>query len=230
MICIDDEALDLISGGYYGPVSSAITNVSAASPDPDIPVVVIHGYAEPEPSTPVSAPGFGGGSVPVSTPVSAPGGAPPDPCAHHSTPMPNARPLSVDGDVLRNTALDVANQIKQLDPAIEHGAMIFQKPDGTLRVGEMKHGTEGGIDLGFSPIKGEVVVGYIHSHPADTLDQRLPSKWDIDQANQLRKNVYADSNLLMYILDDKSGDVYEYSKNSDGKKAGSDVSTDMCKG
>jgi hypothetical protein len=57
---------------------------------------------------------------------------------------------------------------------------------------------------------GDVIVGYIHSHPEDHLNQTLPSRYDFTKAADLRKESYTDKGMMLYILDDASGDVFEY--------------------
>jgi hypothetical protein len=205
MLLISDETLDLIAGG------TASGEASRGS----IPIVTITGYLPPEGSGGGGGGWDGGGggegsggSSPVSTTE------PPQNCLPlHTSPIPASAPRDVDMNGLRNTMLDVASQIKALDANIEHGALVVRSANGNLRVGEMAHGVEGSITIGIQPQPGDVIVGYIHSHPYNGIDQKTPSNHDIKQMAELRKFSITDPGMMMYILDNESGDVYEYSSN-----------------
>ena len=240
MIEIDYEALDLIAGGAgqsTQTVSFISYNDTSAVIDPGIPVVSVPGERAEDPVDYWAPMPIGGGWGEVSTPVSAPVSVSvvdpsPAPCTHHSSPVPANHPMNVDSDLLRNTALQAASNIAKLDKSLEHGAFIFRTAEGALRIGEIQHGNAREITLNYSPVKGEVVVGYVHSHPDNPWadgDQNRPSRHDADQADSLRKNVYSDSNLLLYILDNESGHVFEYAAGASKSIVGANISTDMCK-
>jgi hypothetical protein len=190
MRIIPDEALDFIAGGY-GDASKSI------------PVVTV-----PGPYDPGHDPGPGPvdpGHPAVSSPE------PPRDCTVvHSSPVPSDAPKDVDMNKLRNTMLDVASLIKGFDSGIEHGAIVVRSADGALRVGEMAHGSADNIAIAATLYSGDKIVGYIHSHPADTINQTLPSRYDFDQAEGLRGKPYVDKGMMLYILDNASGDVFEY--------------------
>lgn len=133
---------------------------------------------------------------------------------------------------LRNTILDVASQIKGMNADIEHGAIVIRTADGTLRVGEIKHGTAYRVDMAISLRAGDVIVGYIHSHVhLDNSVQTLPSGDDFDNARDLRTEPYTDKGMILYILDNKSGDVFEYHAGTahDTKKNGPNITDDTSK-
>lgn len=201
MRLISDEALDFIAGGYGSDSASG-----------SIPSVTITGYP-PDDGTGSWTPGgidLGlGSSGLASTPIS--GALPPPDCTPvHSSPVPAHPPTGVDMNTLRNTMLDVAAYIKTMDSSIEHGALVLRASDGTLRVGEVRHGTSDSVQMATYPLPGELIIGYIHSHPDNGIDQTRPSTTDFDAAANLRTNPVADKGLMLYILDNKSGDVFEY--------------------
>lgn len=191
MRIISDEALDFIAGGTGDDASKSIPVVTVVAP---------------------YNPGHDSGPGPVDPghpPVSSP--EPPHDCpVVHSSPVPADAPKDVDMNKLRNTVLDVANMIKGMDPGIEHGAIIVRSPDGTLRVGTVAHGTADDIAIAVDLSTGEKIVGYIHSHPENSIEQKLPSRYDFDQAYALRATSNADKGMMLYILDNASGDVFEY--------------------
>lgn len=199
MRIIPDEALDLIAGGFGGEASQSIPSISIPGTVPPAEGSAYDPGHDPGPGS------IGAGSAPVSSPE-----GPRDCTPVHSSPVPADAPTDVDMNKLRNTMLDVASQIKGLDSAIEHGAVVVRSADGTLRVGEMAHGNSGEITIAVSLYAGDKIVGYIHSHPADDLNQTLPSRHDFDQAAALREKSYTDKGMMLYILDNKSGDVFEY--------------------
>lgn len=202
MLLIPDETLDLIAGGYaaggYAATTDSMPIVTVRPPDEGSGGI---GWLPP----------WGDGGGEGSGTVSAPQPSPPPECpVIHSSPVPANAPKDVDMNTLRNTMLDVAAYIKTMDDSIEHGAIVLRASDGTLRVGEVRHGTPGRVDMVTYPLPGEVIVGYIHSHPDNGIDQTLPSRDDFQAAKELRSNPVADPGLMLYILDNKSGDVFEY--------------------
>lgn len=228
MLLIKDEALDLIAGGYSGEASRG-----------SIPSVTITGYPPSDEGS--GGPGWwpggfdpgpggsgGGGSTP------APNPEPPSCPPVHSSPVPAKAPAGVDMNTLRNTMNDVAAYIKTMDDSIEHGALVLRASDGTLRVGEVRHGTPDSVEMATYPLPGEVIVGYIHSHPDSGIDQTRPSTHDFDAAATLRTNPVADPALMLYILDNLSGDVFEYhadtprNTNRTGENITDDTSQPTC--
>jgi hypothetical protein len=216
MRLISDEALDLIAGG---------------SSEASIPSVTIVGYVSYGSDS--GGGGWGGygagpGSAAVSTPDPQPEPPLECPAPVHSSPDPANCPKDVDMNTLRNTMLDVAAYIKTMDPGIEHGALVLRASNGTLRVGEVRHGTEDSVDMSTYPLQGEVIVGYIHSHPDNGIDQTRPSTHDFDAAAELRTSPVADPALMLYVLDDKSGDVFEYGADTprNTTKTGANITDD----
>ena len=134
-------------------------------------------------------------------------------------------------NTIRNTMLDVAAYIKTMDSSIEHGAVVLRASDGTLRVGEVRHGPPDSVEMSTYPLPGEVIVGYIHSHPDNGIDQTRPSTHDFDAAANLRTNPVADPGLMLYVLDNLSGDVFEYSADipRNTTKTGANVTDDTSK-
>lgn len=220
MLLIPDEALDLIAGGYGGDASRG--SVSS------IPVVTIPGQAPPDDGGGgfggwyggwgggYEGPGGGGSSVSVPLVLE-----PPKECFQiHNSPPPALVPAGVDLNNLRNMVVVLADQIKGWDNKREHGVILVSKADGSLRTGEFGHGTANGVTAEVDLFPGEKIVAWLHSHPSSNLDQRFPSsplsnpidgdKVDTIQISRLVAHPRADPGMLMYILDIKSGKVFEY--------------------
>lgn len=219
MLLIPDETLDLIAGGYGG-------DASQGSGSGSIPVVTIPGDA---PSGDGGGGydgwpgGWGGGYEGSGGGTSTPqnNDPPPDCTKIHNSPPPELVPAVVGLNQLRNTVVDLAELIKGMDPKREHGVIVVSDANGFLRIGDFAHGTANSVTAGVDLLPGEKIVAWLHSHPTlKNVDQRYPSsplsnpqdgdQVDTVQISRLVAHPRADPGMLMYILDVKSGKVFEY--------------------
>lgn len=212
MRTIPDDVLDLIAGGRKVSTWNSWTTS-----------ITIIGHAEPDPQP--WYPGDFGGSW-------SGGGGQSGPVAgsHHSTPVPQFAPANVDMDTMRNVVLDAANQIKALADrdGNEHGCMIVRTGDGTLKAGPIEAGTDDAITFGYTPLPGESIVAWVHSHPYTVgINERLPSSTDVASYRAILNQPGVDANALMYIVDMESGGSYEYQKGLHPDRQGPDISRDM---
>lgn len=228
MLLISDETLDLIAGGF---------GITALTDSISIPSVTIIGTPPPDEGSDIGGywPPIRGGhdDGTVSGSGSAGGGgsqpAPPHDCTGiHASPPPEVVPNDIDLNGLRNMMTALGESIKQFDGNTEHGALVVRDANGDLRAGEISHGTGDTVMLSIDLQPGDVVVAYIHSHPYNGIDQKTPSNYDIDQLAALKSQSQVDPGVLLYILDNQSGDVYEYpSTVQPNPRVGNNVSDDL---
>ncbi|SHN19703.1 hypothetical protein SAMN05192549_105311 [Duganella sacchari] len=223
---IPDHVLELIAGGGSSDTSS-------------IPSVTVPGSGggggggwdpgpwDPYPYNPDPGGGGGGGEPPA-----------PAPC-HHSSPAPALTPANVNLDALRDKVVQLSNEMKAMGiNDVERGALIVRSADGSLHTTPITSGDADGQlnSISYQPVAGEKVVGWVHSHPeVDGRDERLPSNphnsnngiGDTAAARALLQNPSVDPGMLMYIVDAKSGQAYEYTAaGSDNRSLGKNVTSD----
>jgi hypothetical protein len=229
MRLISDETLDLIAGGYSSDGTGSI------------PIVTIVGNPPEDGS---GGGGWGGSWGGGGDPGSGTGGGgstptePPDCSKIHNSPPPPTPPTNVPLNQLRNTMVDLAGLMKDMDPRREHGILVVSDANGFTRVGEWAHGDANSLTAAVNLQAGEKIVGWIHSHPSlNGVDQRLPSSpasnpndgdnVDTVQWARIAALPAADPGMMAYIYDVKSGKVYEYPANGAAERSlGNNVSDD----
>lgn len=224
MRTIPDDVLDLIAGGRKVSTWNSWTTS-----------ITIVGHAEPEPWYPGDAGGgaWGGyGNGDGNSDAGGGGGVASEYGVgqHHASPVPEFAPANVHIDTVRNVVLEAASQIKALanQDGLEHGCMIIRTGEGTLKVGPIESGTEDSIHFGYTPLPGESIIAWVHSHPYTIgINERLPSSTDINTYKEILKNPSVDANALMYIVDMESGGSYEYQKTLHSGRQGPDISRDF---
>ncbi|QJE01016.1 hypothetical protein HH212_14055 [Massilia forsythiae] len=224
MRTIPDDVLDLIAGGRKVSTWNSWTTS-----------ITIVGHAEPEPWYPGDAGGgaWGGyGNGDGNSDAGGGGGVAGDYGVgqHHASPVPEFAPANVHIDTVRNVVLEAATQIKALAnlDGNEHGCMIVRTGEGTLKVGPISSGDFDSVTTGYTLQPGDTVVAWVHDHPYDfSIDQSRPSRHDIDSYRDMLSQPRVDPNALMYIVDMKSGDSFEYHKGSRFDKPGADISKDF---
>ncbi|NHZ98423.1 hypothetical protein [Massilia sp. CCM 8734] len=181
------------------------------------------------------------------TPIDQGGGNtnPPPPSEHdtrHTSPAPARAPANVDLEGLRDTIVIIAGQIKTMDANKEQSAAVLRMADGTLRPSEITTSDTGTFRLAVDVPEGAKIVAWIHSHPdgKNGLDQRFPSAPgqvnpgetpDTEAGRNLTSHPAVDPGAVMYILDNKSGDVYEYvGHGPDAMPVGANISRDTIPG
>lgn len=151
---------------------------------------------------------------------------PPEVHTEHVCPnQPTKQPANVDLGKLRQAILSVSSQMKSQSQFTEqeYGALIYADANGNLRVGKMEEGTTGhSVTVTTDAQPGEKLVAWIHSHPgiSNQNAQGIPSKptsnavdngkGDTGTVADLLKHSFVDPGALMYILDERSGKIYEY--------------------
>jgi hypothetical protein len=217
---IPDDVLDLIAGGR----SARGHNLMAFDSGTSMTTVTVTGHRDPVPDQPPPNPagdwGEGGGTT----------GGNSDTGPHHRTPVPAHAPAGVDMDALRNLVLDTANQLKAMaaKDGKEHGTLLVQAADGSLKIGPISTGDADSNKMEYDLQPGEKIVGWVHDHPEEVgIDERMPSKFDIDQYHDMTSKPGVDPNALMYIVDMESGDTFEYQNTVRSGHPGSDISKDM---
>ncbi|SHN19723.1 hypothetical protein SAMN05192549_105312 [Duganella sacchari] len=223
---IPDQVLELIAGGGSSDTSS-------------IPSVTVPGPGggggggggwDPVPWDPYPYnPGGGGGG----------GGNPTEPDGNclHTSPAPAKTPDGVSLNDLRTAVQVVSDTMKIMGiNQYERGALIVRGSDGTLRSTEIATGDEDTNSISFTSRPGDSVVAWIHSHPLSDIDQRFPSTpqnsanhlGDTGMARQLLANSLFNPGMLMYILDAKTQQAYEYTASGGDKRAlGNNISNDV---
>ncbi|SHN19650.1 protein of unknown function [Duganella sacchari] len=228
---IPDHVLEMIAGGGASDTGSIAT----------LPTVTVTGPGggggggwDPGPwdPYPYPGPGEGGGG-------GGGGDNPEPPPCHHSSPAPAQAPSGVNLDKLRDMVGQLSNQIKGMSDSnrIEYGAFIYRSSDGALHTTALARGDEDSSPISFQPSAGDKIVGWLHSHPVDpVIDERFPSTprnssngiGDTGAARNLLNNTTSvDPGMLMYILDAKSGQAYEYTAaGGDNRSLGNNVTAD----
>ena len=110
--------------------------------------------------------------------------------------------------------LQLAEKFARLDNAIEHGAILYRRPDGTIRTGPIIAGDGNSVLLTVSPLPAELIVAAVHTHaryPYYTVDQSRLSVEDIALGTQLLALPHTDRRLLLYIIDNATQTLNEYS-------------------
>lgn len=170
--------------------------------------------------------GGGGGGGPID------GGSgdtsPVDPSDHTFTsPPPERTPAIVALNDVRNAIQDMADKILQQNANWEWGGVLIRGADGQLKATEIATiRSPDSISYNLNLNAGDKIVAVIHSHPDlnDGIDQRFPSTPattlnspfnDTSSMARLLDGGFADPGGLMYILDMKSRDVYEYTMGGD---------------
>lgn len=136
---------------------------------------------------------------------------------------------------LHHTVQYLSDIIRGMDINLEHAALIYKMPDGTISYTNISTGTNTGtapLDTRSIP-NGATLVGWIHSHPSETgTDQRYPSDettsydgigdWQsVDRliaAGAASSRFDVDPNMLTFIIDNASGKTFEYDINDRDQK------------
>lgn len=109
--------------------------------------------------------------------------------------------------------LHLAQRLAQLDDSIEHGAILYRNPDGTVRTGPIIAGDGNSLSLTISPLPAETIVAAVHTHaryPYFTADQSRLSAEDIALGTQLLALPRTDRRLLLYVIDNATQTLTEY--------------------
>ena len=210
---IPNDLLELISGG-----KKMHTMVNTATQ-----TVVITGSPPIDPNGPgsggVQPPGSGG------TPGGGGGGSTahdqwhPHHTKHHTSAKPAHWPDGVNPDDLRNMALEAADTINGMSHKVENAIAIIRDASGNLRLSDVTPGDKTGFHLSVTLNGGDKIVSWIHNHPSERgVDQGFPSTpdnannppGDTGIAAQFIASGQADPNMILYIIDDKSGKIFEY--------------------
>jgi hypothetical protein len=222
MRLIEDDVMDLIAGG------DSVVYVSGT-----------RDFDWPPPYDPWNPYGDNGGGY-GDTGGGGGGDPQPDPCTH-SSPAPASGAPNVNLEALRDSVQAIANQILTMDPGKEHGAYFIRTSDGGMRVTSIWTGGDSSFRSSYGLYPGESLVAWVHSHPNNGADNRFPStsfnaehpeSADTLAADFLLSTPNTDPNALMYIIDVRSRDTFEYTaKGGDTlRPLGADITKDQAAG
>lgn len=114
---------------------------------------------------------------------------------------------------LRQAVLTLARHLARRDLAIEQAALLYRRPDGSVRTGAVTEGDGQSVSMTVDSLPGEAVVAAFHTHPRYpyyTVDQSRLSEEDIELGTQLLTLAQTDRRLLLYVLDISTATLSEY--------------------
>jgi len=153
-------------------------------------------------------------------------------------PLLDAPPTGVDVQDMRQAALLVQDYVKGKNPNIEYSAVLYADQAGNIRIGPIGEGTSTGVPYLSDQRAGERIVALIHSHPqlSPNTDHSLPSTYasngatsqnDERTAAELIAAGALDQKGLMYIIDNASGQMYEYDPQSISVQNRNNITDDL---
>ena len=115
-------------------------------------------------------------------------------------------------------AREIADEIKSKSDwrDYEYGTVIYRGPNGLRRGGlDKAKSKNGSVALTVGVRAGESIVGFVHSHPTGSYSVPSPQDW-ITAYQEVRASGSDRENFSHYILDYRSGELYEFDMNDQG--------------
>lgn len=140
---------------------------------------------------------------------------------NNADPLLKAAPTGVKTGDIRSAALLIQDYVKGKNQGVEYAALIYADQSGNIRVGTISTLDSSTSAPYVNDIQsGERVVGLVHSHPdLGAADHSVPStdatngagsQNDESTVNQAIANGLVDPQALIYIIDNRSSQMYEY--------------------